>query len=520
MEREKEKKKKKKSKQLINIPCSADEVIASLENTIDTTNRNTIILIKILSERRWTAYELSLLVLEHPYDTQGISKEKLADNLWDRLFYFKRRYSGMVFDIWKKEWFVPGTIADPKIQQAIVLRKKSFGPIVKKGQRRRRGERSLRSLMVEILSKQGPLEQRELVFAIKRHPNYHCMYPNHLALRKAINCALRNGSKKKRHRRLFKKCDDGLLLAKWEAISEVTPPPIRTKPQTEALSFIMSYFKRAGDWSVAELADLAMQSGSGYSLSSSATRESVQENIAQDLRRHRGVVFEKRESSFGARWQLKKQQPIRISLEDRLNAIDLLSKGITLSHMIEILSVKHPGLDWNIIRRLYSPSHGPFSISKLEGASRDIIELSKRKLRIIHNRLTFQVKGICGDRGLIERKLNILARCRNSHQLRILDELMNMGIKVVSESQRGWLQVGNIRTPESISLLQERQQIVTSALNVLSDVEKLIIEMVIFDDYSLSETSVVLRKPEEEISSLLDSALRELSTNKYLEELI
>lgn len=520
MEREKEKKKKKKNKQLIVVSCSAEEVIASLKDTIDITNRNTIILIKILSERSWTAYELSLLVLEHPYDTQGISKEKPADNLWDKLFYFKCRYPGMVFDIWKKEWFVPGTIADPKIQQAMAFRKKSFGPIVKRGQRRLRGERSLRSLMVEILSKQGPLEQRELVFAVKRHPDYHYMYPNHLALRKAISGALHNGSKKKRHRRLFNKCDDGLPLAKWEAISEVTPPPIRTKPQTEALSFIMSYFKRAGGWSAAELVDLAMQSGSGYSLSSAATRESVQENIAQHLRRHRGVIFEKRESSFGVRWQLKKQQPIRISLEDRLNSIDLLSNGITLPHMIEILSAKHPGLDWNIIRRLYIPSCGPFSISNLEGAPEDVIELSKKKLCIAHTRLITQIMRIHREPEFIEKRLNVLAKRRNSRKLGILDELTSLGIKVISESQRGWLQVGNIQTPESIGLLQERQQIVTSALNVLSDVEKLIIEMAIFDDYSLSEISVVLGRPEEEISSLLDSVLRELSTNKYLEELI
>jgi len=518
--KEEKKEKGKKNKPLIVVPRSANEVIASLKDVIDTTNRNTIILIKILSERSWTAYELSLLILEYPYETKGATGEKLANHLWERLFYFKRRYPGKVFDVWKKEWFVPGTIPDPEFRQTMTLRKKSFGPIAKKGQRRLRGECSLRSLMVEILSKQGPLEQRELVFTVKKHPDYHGMHPNHLALRKAVNSALRDGSRKKRHRRLFKKCDDDSLLTKWEVISGVTSPPVRTKPQTEKLFMLMSYFGKKRGWSVADLAKLVMHPGSGYALSPSATQSSIQENIAQHLRRNKGILFERLESPFGIRWRLKRQQPIRISLGDRLKAIDLLAEGITLSHVIEALSVRHPGLDWGTLQRLYSPPRGPFSINGLEKAPEDVIELSKRKLRIAHSRLIAQMERIHRESEFAERKSDTLARCSNSRNLKLLDELVSRGIEVISESRRGWLQIGSTKTPEAIALLREKQQIIDNALNGLSDVEKLIVKMVIFDEYSLAGISAVLGKPEGEISFLLNSALEELSTNEYLQELI
>lgn len=504
-----------KDKRSMAVPRSADERITSLKGVIDTTNRNTIILIRILSKESWTAYELSLLVLNYSYDSHGLSGDELASKLWDKLFYFKRRYPGMLFNIWKKEWFVINSAADPKIRDTMTLRREAFGPVAKKGQRRLRGERSLRDLIVEILSERGPLEQRDLVFAVKKHPDYYGMYPDHIALRKAINSALRNGSRKKRYRRLFKRYDSNLSsVNKWNVISEIDPPPIDSRPQAEAIILLMDSFGRKKYWSIAELAKLAMQPGSGYSFSLDATKYSVMENISQCLRRYKGNFFEKIGVSSNARWRLKKREHIaKISLDDRFRAIDLLAKGITLSHLVEKLSIKHPGLNWGIIRRIYDPPHGPFSITRLEGASDKTIELAKMGMLEACKHLSLIAQN--------RKRSDSLAQNHNSRRLRLLDELTSAGIEIVSKSRRGWLQLGDVRDPESLNIMWENSLIVIDVLRKsLNDFERQIIDAIFFDGLTIANIAEKLTQDEEEISWLVSSVLKRLSTYKQLEELL
>lgn len=291
------------------IPRLADEVIASLGNI----SKNNQIVIRLISENSWTAYELSLLVGEYPdFDPHGATGDKLAENIYSRLFDLKRRHGASVINVYKKEWFACGTLADPEVRRAIAPRDALLGPIVRKGQKRRTKERSLRGLMFEILSRLGPLEQPRLVFEIKRHPDYHGMYADHIALRKAVNGTLRNNSK--RHKNLlFERHDEESRLSKWGIKPAAEAPVIRTRLQVKALTAIMSRKWRIRGWFIKELAAAAIAEGSDYKLQPGATEESVASDIASHLNRHRGKIFEPAgKKGRLARWRLKPPGSLKI----------------------------------------------------------------------------------------------------------------------------------------------------------------------------------------------------------------
>lgn len=489
-------------------PRSADEVIASMGNIA----KNTQVLIEVLSRERWTAYELSLLISENPkYDTFGKTGDELAERLYGTLIAIKTYHGTEVLDSIKKEWFAPGTLADPQVQKA-ATDEELLKPIVVPGQMRRRGERSLRDIIFEILNKKGPLEQRQIVFEIKRHPDYQNTYSDHMALRKAVNGTLRNNSAKgKNILELFERHDDGSLSSKWGIKMGAIPPPIRVKAQTQALTTILSSGGRTKAWSIPELASLVFGADSGYRLSPNATLETVLKNIQQRMSRNKGILFEKINTNQGARWQLMRQRT-KITLKDRLTAIDLIADNRGIGEVVEALTSKHPAMAWNEIRRLYDPP-GAYSISRLTGTSREAIESAKAKLTALHNSSVSRMRKIHEDPELISRRLEGIARRNYDLKLDRIEKLHDQGIDVISKSRAGWIQVGHTTTPEHITMLEERDMVIAAALDSLSPLERRVIELVFFDD-SLDPSEL-----NEESRSALESAMEALANNEQLQEI-
>ena len=507
------------STQFTENPRSAKEVIARLGGLgNDVYKKNVIILIEILSKKRFTVYELSLLVLEHPdYKLLGKDSDRLTQNIWDSLHRYRRVYLKQLFDVYRKEWFVTGTIADPKLKYADEIRNKIFGPVAKRGQRRRCGERRLRELMHEILTQKGPMEQRRLVFEIKRHPDYNDMHPDHIAVRKAVNGTLRNSSRKKGYQKLFKKHSEKSSLVKWSAISRKTPPSYRRKPQIEALSLIMSYRRY---WSLDGLANIAIQPDSGYKTPLTATINSVRENISQHLRRHRQVRFERIEGAYGIRWRLKRLKRPKITLPDRLSVLELLAEGLTLNHIAELIAKEHPGFDWPTIRNLYSPISGPFSLNNLEGAPHEVIMKAKKKITIAHTSLVEQLKRVHRDPMLKQKRLEACARYHNSRKQDLLNHFASRGIEIISRSPNGWIQIGDTRTPDQALLLGERKEVITYALASLEIDEQQVVEFIFFGDNTIPEAAQHFNSSESEIILILDNALSKLSEKKEVRELL
>lgn len=489
-------------------PRSSDEVIASMGNIVE----NTRILITILSENRWTAYELSLLIPKNPnYNTAGIIGDELAKKLYDALNGLKIYHGTAVLDSDKKEWFVPGTLADPEVQRAM-SDEKLLGLIAVSGQMRRRGERSLRDLIFEILSEKGSLEQRRIVFEVKSHIGYQNTYPDHIALRKAINGTLRNNSAKGKSKcQLFERHDDGSRLSKWGVKVEATPPPIRVKPQVLALTTIMSSGSRKKVWSIPELASIVLQPDSGYRVAPGATLETVQGSIQQHLTGKNKIWFKKNHKNERRGWQLARQRS-KITLKDRLETLDLLAEGISVGEVLETLIVKHPRITWNELERLYNPP-GAYSISRLTGASRETIEAAKIRLTILHDSLVSRMRNIHNDPELVSRRLEGVARRSHDSKADRIDALHDQGIDIISTSRAGWLQIGSVVTPESIAMSEERDVVITAALDSLSPLERQVIELSFFGD-SLSHEGLPKR-----YTSILKSALDKLATNRQLQEI-
>ena len=506
------------------VPCSvkgmaenrrsAKEVLFELKEVgVKTENKNTRILIEILSASRWTAYELSLLLQEREdYDCRGAGGDKLAALVYEKLLKFKVRYQGKIFDVFRKEWFVEGTMADPGYDYLPAARVKIFGPVYKGGQRRRQGERSLRDLMFEVLKNKGPLEQRDLVFEIKRHPDYYSMHPDHLTLRRAVNGTLRNSSRKKGYCRLFRKIS-GKRPTRWEAIAVADPPLIRRKPQVETLANLMS-MRRI--WTVDDLARLAAHPSSGYNLSSSATLNSLKENIYQILRRA-DERFERIKTPNGNwYWRLKKPQRV-VALQDRLEALDLLAQGRKVNQVVEHLSSSYPGWDWPTIRQRYDPN-GPFSISQYEGATREAIARAKNRFMELHAELILRINRVHNDPEILGRRLEAQAQNQFSRSLKMQQHLQETNIDLFP-SRSGWIVPGDVRDPEKSLLLKERSIIIAEALASLNQEERLMIELIFYNDFSPEEAINLVEGQWDDATAVLQRALAKLAQNKALKEI-
>ncbi len=74
---------------------------------------------------------------------------------------------------------------------------------------------------------------------------------------------------------------------------------------------------------------------------------------------------------------------MKISLQDRLEAIDFLAEGKTIDQIVELLKEKHREYSPEIIRATYFPNRGWYCLNKLEGAPKEIIEKRKCKIETI-----------------------------------------------------------------------------------------------------------------------------------------
>jgi len=343
------------------------------------------------------------------------------------------------------------------------------------------------------------------------------MHPDHIALRKAVNGTLRNSSKREGFQRLFKMYTEESPLIKWGAIPREYPPAYRRKPQVEALSLIMSGRRY---WPLSELAKIAIQPGSGYKVSSTANINSVRDNIRQHLSKHKHVRFERIEGAYGVRWRVKRFERPKITLPDRLSVLELLAEGLTLNHIIELIANQYPGFNWSTIRNMYSPIRGPFSLNNLEGASYEAIVTTKERITVVYTNLVERLERDNADPILRQKRLEALARYHNSRKQDLLNDFTSRGIEIISRSQRGWIQIGDIRTPEQALLLGERKEIITGALASLEQEELLVVESIFFDNNTVAEAALRFNSSESEILSTLDDALSKLAKNKEVKELL
>lgn len=501
----------------IKLPSrSAKDALSRMKKIgIKTENTNTRILVEILSEKRWTAYELTKILSERKdYDCNGFSGDKLANLTWDRLFYFKQRYPSEVFDIFYKEWFVIGSVADPKFDPYPSMRRQKFGKIYKNGQKRHEGERSLRDLIFEILKKFGPLEQRDLVFEVKSHPDYFGMHTNHLALRKAIAGTLRNCSRKEGYCRLFRK-SSGNRPTKWQAIEGADTPPIRRKPKTENLAQLMS-LRRV--WTTNQLTEIAFGLNHGHSFSDSSESYFQREYVRRLLNNSMNTRFERIRRGSRFLWKLKPNSIARISLQERLKALDLLFNGMKVTQIIERLCQQYPRLDWATVKRMYDP-RGIFSISQYEGASGQIIAQAKNRMTLYYDKLVSHMRGVGQNMEFKEKWLRTRAKKTFSRDVDADQYLEESDINLF-EGRNGWITPGNIKNPESSLLLKERNDLIADALESLEPEEQLVVRLVFYENRPPEKmTDNEKRLFREDARLILQRALSKLAHNKLLREI-
>lgn len=87
----------------------------------------------------------------------------------------------------------------------------------------------------------------------------------------------------------------------------------------------------------------------------------------------------------------KKRIKVRIALQDRLEALDLLAEGKTMDQVVKAMAKKHPSLSLEQVRTLYDPSNGGYSIGKFEGATK--AEVEDKKIRLIALNATIAERG-------------------------------------------------------------------------------------------------------------------------------